>query len=524
MNVSFITINMNQEIIKNNIIKILQSKKISRVLSGHWAYRSYGKNIYNQTLFEEFGEMPYSKDIDYILLRYTLELKLEITIKTIEKYLQKLQDDIIFYEAIEEKKNLLELALLSLPFEFQKAGYQIDETPTQIKKRKKDIENLETKIWGEKISENPHETRNCIIYLEKKYKKNRHLLMQEDDWNFEYFFKKIEKYWDIEWVKDETSQNFHTSLPDHDNAQENLSYLFFENFRTVEIKREDYIEIFRKCLYISGLKDIEIQIWNGGSISITKDVLLVPESSSYNFLSLQRILCLVYHEIIIHGTTWKNQKRFFWSLRWSKYYEKEEGLASYIESRLLWYYNNSCIPSLCAHSRILAWEILNGSQYWDFIRILRVITKQKTGSTKKSFLRNKIYHSYDDVWTSRKEASYVRWFYKVQRYIQENKDLRYLLLWKLSFERCEEQWEKYISDTKFVLPISISDYIIYHIAEQYIPHKNYSSYDMYMKTKYPDIHNFFQDISGLTGEKKEKLQELLDFINQIIYKNIYPWK
>ncbi len=511
---------MNQDILKENVTHLLQSKKISRVISGHWSYKSHGEHIYNQTLFEEYAWIPYSPNMDFIFLRYTIEIQLEVTLKTLEKYIEVIQDNSIFYDALIEKKHLLELVLLSLPYELQKAWYDIEEKKIEKNKRQKRISEIEKLIWGRKVSEHMEEFWPCIRYLKEKYQLNKHKLLNNEIWLFENSLKKIEKYCEYD-KNDEESENW---VRRESVLRDRFSQEFFHKFGMTLIKREDYIEIFRKSLEVYGMQDMEIQSWNGGNISITKDTFLIPESSSYNFLTLQRILCLIYHEIAIHGVTWKNQKRFFGSLRGSQYYEKEEGLASYLEARLLGYNNESANTSLCAHSRILAWEILSGKEYWDFIHILRILTRQKTGSVKKSFLRNKIYQSHTDAWATRKETAYLRGFEKLKSYIDKKKDIRLLLLGKLSFEQCEQLWGEHLSDPKFVKPFSLSDYLIYHLGKKYFPPENISHYSDYLERKYPDIGNMFRNIDELEEQKQRRLEELLNLLTHIIYKSIYPWK
>lgn len=167
-----------------------------------------------------------------------------------------------------------------------------------------------------------------------------------------------------------------------------------------------------------------------------------------------------------------------------------------------------------ASARILAGEILDGKEFYSFIELFRTLTKQKTSSVKKSYLRHKSWHSHIYPWVNREDISYMRGLSETQEYLLENKqNILPLFAWKLSFSDAKNIWSTLIQEQKFVKPINISDYIIYELSQCW----KYKNFQEYIEKKYFDIYTAFNDMESLPDFKKQKLREIVNIILPYIH-------
>lgn len=483
------------------LVSLLNSAKISRVLSGNFSYRTHEGIVYNDTLFTQYAGIPYSKDMSFLALQITVEVKLTVVSEILSGLKKYFHDDRLVLKAIEEKILQIEYIKSSLPFELEKAGYQL--WATEAEKIKQQVDALEEKLYGKSSVQNKQEIEMCYAYIYKKYETKKHLLSQKQQQGFCAYIEQIEQA-----IEPEKTYKFKKIL------KESLSFHFFREYWHTQIPKDVYLKVFRLVLDISGMQDYEILIWNNGNISLTRENLLIPESSSYNFLPLERVLRIITHEIMVHGITWKNQKRFFGRITGAKYLLKEEWLASYMEARLLWENAKTINLKPMATARIFAGEILSGDEFWNFIEIYRVLTGQKTSSVKKTFLRNKSCQSKLLPGTYRKDLSYLRGLkilrqHALMRDITNEKNMLALFSGKISFEDCLSYGEKLVSHERFVRPVNISDYLIFHLSKN----KKYTSLKEYLENKYPDMYTIFREYESLSAVKQKKLSELLDILS-----------
>lgn len=483
------------------IVAVHNSAKISRVISGNYSYRTHGDIVYNDTLFSEYAQTPYSSDINFFALEIKVTTKLSVVYEILQGLKKHFQNDAFIHASIEEKLLQIELAKYALPFELEKAGHTLNEE--YAKKLLKKIDGLESKLYGKKITDTPYEAWVCIAYLQKKLLKKWENLSEYQRNTFQKYLVKIQKH-----IPSTEKYNFPTIRKEH------ISFHFFRNYGNIQIQKQDYTELFRLALDVSGMQDYSILIWNNGNISLSRNALFIPESSSYNTLPLERVLRIITHEIMVHGISWKNQKRFFGRIKWANYTQCEEGLASYMEARLLGENPQTIKLQPMATARILSGEILSGDEFWNFIETYRILTWQQTSSVKKSFLRHKVYHSKKLPGSSRKDLSYIRGLIQIQEYLQKNdNDILPLFAGKLSFWDAKKYGSKHIQSSRFVSPVNISDFLLYQLSNDH----RYTNYQKYIENKYPDIYTSFRDIDSLSQEKQWKLQKMLDIFSSYIY-------
>lgn len=458
--------------------------------------------MYNDTLFMQYAGFEYSPNLNFEALQTTVSVKLNVTKEILEWLKEYFSEDDIIYSSIFESISLIQLCLLSLPYELEKAWYIVNESIENQREREMRISVIETMLYGKKISKTTDELEICMAYLNKKFYDNSILLWEFEKNEFQNYLNKIQEELQIN-----TSYNFPKIL------KEWISLHFLRRYWSTLIQKEKYIIIFQLALDISGMQNHKILPWNGWNIAITRDAMLIPESSSYSELPLIRVLSIITHEIMVHWVCWKNQKRFFWMFKWGKYRIKEEWLAMYMESRMIWENPKTINLKPVASTRILAGEILNGKDFLKFIKIYRKLTNQKTSSVKKTFLRHKLYHSKNLNGVCRSDLNYIRGLKAISEYVLDWKNISYLFSGKISVLQAEECWPKLIGDENFVLPIPISDYVIFKLSKT----EQFPSFISYLDHKYPDINYVFQDIDTISTQKKDKLIELEDIFSKLLY-------
>lgn len=137
------------------IVAVHNSAKISRVISGNYSYRTHGDIVYNDTLFSEYAQTPYSSDINFFALEIKVTTKLSVVYEILQGLKKHFQNDAFIHASIEEKLLQIELAKYALPFELEKAGHTLNEE--YAKKLLKKIDGLESKLYGKKITDTPYE-------------------------------------------------------------------------------------------------------------------------------------------------------------------------------------------------------------------------------------------------------------------------------------------------------------------------------------------------------------------------------
>lgn len=89
----------------------------------------------------------------------------------------------------------------------------------------------------------------------------------------------------------------------------------------------------------------------------------------------------------------------------------------------------------------------------------------------------------------------------------------FLFSGKISFDDCLEYGKNIISHDRFVKPVNMSDYLVFHLSKN----EKYKNYAEYLEKKYPDMYTIFREYESLGAVKQRKLSELYDILSSCCY-------
>lgn len=192
-----------------------------------------------------------------------------------------------------------------------------------------------------------------------------------------------------------------------------------EKYLNTPIKRDKYTAIFKSVFELYGL-DIPIIHEERSSIYDSENALRIPTSPEYNSISLQRILALIQHEIECHYINLKNSRKAIGNVRGKDNLEKEEGIATVSEYLLEGYKIEQLDFVVGSLPSILAGELLQGDDFEDFTRLMRIMEGEGRDSSPHSlFLRRKRNYPLEQRGVQHKDTSYTRGLFKTIEYIAE---------------------------------------------------------------------------------------------------------
>ena len=460
--------------------------------------------VLNRTFFEDLTWKKFNwANLDelYDLFKNKLNNKKE----KIEKYINEIKN----IDMQKEKKEILvwslkyilnsiKLAILWANFEYEKAWWKLNITESEKLDIVKQMEDIEKKLYDWKVIDNPKEVKQCYAYLTNIYDKNSNILTNKEKDKFEEYLKIVK----------EKMNNFEVIDNKWTKKIGNKEKEKFPNILNKDIKREDYIDIFKLVFDIYWIQK-SIIVDERSSIYDWEKALYIPNSEKYNTLSIKRILQLISHEIEVHFIIEKNNKQNLWNFRWGKNLNREEGTAMLSEKILLWSKLEyiTITPSL---TEILMWELLKWEDYEDFLKILSKLKWLKY--TKAKLLRRKRNYPFYIAGVQHKDTSYSRWIAQVIDYLKSWKDPKDLFLWKVSFEGISKI--KNISDIKKQnFPVLLAEILLYKLSWKKLNQKDFIKY---IKEKYPfiDIDKEYKNwtVKKLTFDSKRKLVDILDIL------------
>jgi len=212
---------------------------LEKIIEVTYTYRPTDEGWHiNETIFEEYLGLSYPKySLESLGRKYRYKIWVQLVyIDDILKKLQKIRVDSrsaslkrgIFIDALEYVKIILEISLLALPFELQKAGEDILLSPTKIKLIITKIEKKERFVFWKQVLESKEEFSHCYNFVTKNHDKKSKKLSSQDRKLMKKILKKIKESAKCELV----------STPDI--SKKNLRAPFLKK----EIQRKDYRKIF----------------------------------------------------------------------------------------------------------------------------------------------------------------------------------------------------------------------------------------------------------------------------------------
>ena len=543
-----------------------QKKEIWKIaeVTYSYVYEEWDKiNKLNTTLFVSWGWLNineyYKADKEWKkTLILTARKNLEKILKEKKQLIKEALDEIktvdslnkaevetdireIFINSLIEKNRLIDYCLNWLDFEIEKAWIEININLEKQEEIQKQQSELDKKLFGWDIKDNPQESVLAYEYIYEKFIDNKHILNSLEIKRLENYLSKIENNYLPKWYK---------------FLRKEKPKQIIWDFLEVQIPRHDYIFSFNALIEsLKKLKHIAESNEQVKSISDWPNKVQFPTWDKYNFMNLLRFFKLGNHEFETHSVTDYNSTQLIWNIRWAWSTEKDEWVAMLMEQ--IFMYGDSLykkeknidwelvdiidIDKIQINSyftKTLMWEILNNDELIDFLEIVEKFDPD-VSNFKDRFDRLKRNNKF---WVQHKDTTYTRWLLKaineINTYIL-SKGLKWiapedLFLGKVSFKETQnlknikEAKEKKWEQIEIIKPLFISDAVYFIINEKLewemwdITIKKWNTswekFYKFLKNKYKIFNFSKEEINTISYETKRNVY----WIVNIMLKNI--WK
>lgn len=344
-------------------------------------------------------------------------------------------------------RNNIEIALIWLPFELEKAGFTLNMTNEQVEERVKKIEDLEAESFWGKISENPEEMELIYNFMISNFDDFKQNLTTEEQGEYIKYLNEVKlKLWDnFSYKKPKENPPIHPAME-------------------LQMWRDDYKKIFESIPKImSSNKEVEVSDDYGSFYDWDK--WYIPGNKDYENKNLLYILSTTVHEAF-HLTTEMLWEENIWGVRWGGYLEREEGMAMYLEYLIKW--ERSLVGPW--EPRLLVWELFSWKETEKFIKL-----HNKLNPNRKSWniLRNKRNYPLNYKWAQHKDTSYWRWLRQIHKIMnwenERNISKRSLVMWKMNFDFLEKHWDKYKANIpkKVLYPFVMAEMMKFYSVKYY---------------------------------------------------------
>lgn len=485
--------------IVNKLKETIFTPKMVDIFELTFAYDIKDGKYFNRTLFTDFAWLSVedSKEKLFSITNSLLHIK--------KMYIQQARKDILDLGNVEWKweillwtityiEKILDLTMLWLPFEIEKGGHSILLSPQEIEERTQKMESIEKDLFGGNIRENPLEVTNCYRSLKTKIEKKLPTMTEDQKKICEKLLtsvKQLPAYVDIDGMFKNREK---------DTSTTNYKKIFEENKELFEkkINRTDYVRIFELVFAMYGIKKT-ITIDERNSIYDGDDGLYIPKNKSYETLSLQKILVLIQHEIERHMLSLENNEENVGWFRWGYNLFMEEWGAMILE----WILQGKSLSEYSWISvslpNLLAWEILNGDEYKEFLAIF----------SQKDVDRKKRLYPLHQRGVQHKDTTYTRWPKAVIEYLTQWWNPKDLYVWRLQTKDIAKVSEK--KNIKY--PKLVSEVIIQKLVNKKI---NDSEFKDFIAGKYDFLtEDIVKDkMNDFTDDQKRKLIEILNIIKK----------
>lgn len=474
----------------------------------NWRKIYFNKDIFETFLWKNFPEKPILSEDDFKELE---SLAREKTFKIIDEFnsiIKELENNTqidknkkeIIINAIKYNITLLQYFLNSLIFELKKAWYKRYLTNREINNIVKKNEEYEQVLYWWKIIDNEEEALKCYDYMVNETEKNKSKITPERYTKLQWYLAKIKKSLDNRWYEAWTRfvYNKNTNKETQD---------FLDQFWKSELDRESYMQIFDMVFESLWLRQ-RTRLSSAWSVYDWPDFLDIPDNDKFNTLPLNRILKLITHEILWHYISQRNHEKYFWEIRWEWNVEKDEWMAMLLETIMhRWENIFSANPISPEFSTLFAWEILETSEYLDFIDIYWDVTRKLT-TNEARLIRYKRNQPLNWIWVQHKDTTYVRWLMKITEYLKNWWNIFKLINWKFWLKDIESWKVDFTQNNDFLITFFIVDIIIYKVLQKnwLIKEKlDKNSFKEYLKRKY---HYLWLDFDELLNDSS-RFQKLI---------------
>ncbi len=488
---------------------------LEKIIEVTYSYRDLDNGwLLNETLFEEYLSASYPEySLEYLSRKYQYKIQVQIILidnilrRTHKIKVQSRSQSLkrgIFIDALEYVKNILEISLLWVVFELEKAGKHHNLTKRQIEKRIKDIEAKEAQVFGRKVIAFPQEFSFCYNFIVKNHEAKKKKLSQKDKKIMKKALANIKQWFSGEILE----------------TQPIVTKYSKGKFLKKEILRKDYRKIFDDICEMYGLPQ-RTKITNAWSIYDGDHFLEIPRSQTHATMTVDRLLRLISHEIESHYINAYNGRILLWKFRGAKNLPKEEWLAKFMEKIWSWYTHENIDDITEGFFTMIAGETLWWEELSDFMRIMGKEYKCQN-NYQAGIIRAKRNYSFMFPWVQHKDVVYFRWLTQTVAYLKQWGSFWKLFLGKVGFNDIENLYDIYVlSDRKhdLVFPIFISDLIYYYIKEK---QKNKEflfsapDYYLYLKKKYwfLDLESFH--IIDHVDSQWKKIEKIIKKFENVI--------
>ena len=487
----------------NKLIWNKSNNVVNDIINNKNIFFLWKKNFWNKWKFNERNESFNHKKITLLEVVWEkAELELNHKIWEIDFSLDELnnlgnlnEDENIKKEllisSLKYARNNLEMALIWLPFELEKAWVNIDLSDEEVEDRVKKIENLEVESFWWKISENPKEMEMIYEFMKSNFDEFKSNLSIKERNEYKDYLFKIEDE-----IKSKTNYEFW-----YDYKKPKVNKKTHDALK-LEMWRDDYKKIFESIPKImSSDKEVEVsdQYWS----FFDWDKWYIPGNEKYEKKSLQYILSTAVHEAF-HLTTemlWK--ENVDWT-RWGWYLEREEWMAVYLEYLIKW--EESLV--WLWEPRLLVWELFEWKETEKFIELHN---KLNPARASWNILRNKRNYPMNYKWWQHKDSSYWRWLRQIKEILEwENKNdisKKSLFMGKMNFDFLKKHWDNYKANIpkKVLYPFIMAEMMKFYSMKYYDSKKqwneykfNWKDFKVYMNNNYSSV-----DLEWLNIEDNE---------------------
>ncbi len=491
--------------------KILERPGVEKLLGNIIVYhpitRTGKKFFYNVTLFEDFCGIKHSKNFNYTQLRHNCSEKLESLMAELQKLEEKMSNNYIFHQALDENIITLQFLKNGLEFELLKAGARITISERDYANKLKLQEIYEAKLYGGKIIDHPFEAGLCLHEIIRAYKSHKERLSKHEQAQYKTYISIINQVLEERWYTIHSQKTPYKKY----HAQ---TKIFLKRYGRLPIQRQLYTEIFQKSLNILWLSHINIIHTDWNWFSVGKNEFRIPSWSRYDEISLGKMFRLIYHEIVWHLLNWKNHQACFYDIRGKGSIMKEEWVAMLLENIMLWESFQNLDLKPASFCRILAWEILEGWDFRSFIRLRKKLLRGKVFTTTATFLRHKIWYPRYQIGVQHKDVTYVRWLIEVMNYIKKWWNPRALFSGKFWLQDIASGRCDFSDASEFQAPLPIIDIIIYAImswndspADGQL--KLGEDFRFFLLDKYGPCFSMFADMWNISQEQNNQLLHII---------------
>ncbi len=370
---------------------------------------AYDSSGYNTKLFSNFLWISYDISIwyqDFLSQSYSSLKAKKQDFLQIQKALKNIDNcDTLWekcqYYALNFEKIMYFFDLLELyiPIEARKIDIyskQVWASSQEIR----EIEALEEKIYGKKISDQPKYALVATKQIRRRYGENEKLLSKEEGIFIEKILSSLEQEFSNTVSSKWENNNIHLEDPLLGIKELDKSIL------DKEIPQEKYIKIFELCIEILAIPSAWVNLKeNISNVSVSYNGINIPKNHpSYKTLTVKRIIELISHELERHMIGNVNNKKLIGTFKSLSYLWQEEWMAHVIEKLSM---GNSLdnIPVNRYLPRMLVWELYNGPTFKRFLGIMNKLDGENM-DIDSFFVRFKRWKDEELPWVNPKEKLY----------------------------------------------------------------------------------------------------------------------